>query len=309
MSATAVYDASHAKRRRRTKAQMESLRDDIYTLTANNQPCTCRQIYYLGIGRFWDKDVGNSRKNYATVVRIIGEMREDDQLPWGWIADNTRWVRRDTMFTSKEDALARWAEAYRRDLWASQDNHVEVWCESDSIAGVLDAVTRPMGAGLFVCRGQSSKTFVYEAAQSYRNIDKPITILYVGDWDPSGLAIPFSVEERMERYSDGEEITFERVAVTVHDVERGRYVTHGVNKADNNYQRFAATCRRNLLDPEVAVEVEAIPPGQLRERVENELEFLVEDPEAWNSTIAAEESERHIFRRILDGDTNAWVTS
>jgi hypothetical protein len=236
-------------------------------------------------------------------------MREDDQLPWGWIADNTRWVRRDTMFTSKEDALRRWAAAYRRDLWASQDNHVEVWCESDSIAGVLDPVTRPMGAGLFVCRGQSSKTFVYEAAQSYRAIDKPITILYVGDWDPSGLAIPLSVEDRMDRYNDDAEIDLQRSAVTVHDVEGGAFVTHGVNRADNNYQRFAATCRRNLLDPEVAVEVEAIPPGQLRERVSTELEDLVEDPEAWNATIAAEESERDIFRRMLEGDTSAWVAS
>jgi hypothetical protein len=238
---------------------------------------------------------------------VVGELREEGLLPWGWIADNTRWVRQDTMFASKEDALERWAAAYRRDLWASQPNHVEVWCESDSIAGVINPVTRPWGVGLFVCRGQSSNTFVYEAAQSYLDIDKPISIVYVGDWDPSGLAIPLSVEERMGRYNRDAYVGVERIAVTHTDVETGGYVTHGVNHADSNYPRFAEYCRASLLNPEIAVEVEAIPPDELRERVRDTLDALSPDVEAWNATRAAERSEREIFQRMVAGDVSAWT--
>jgi hypothetical protein len=210
---------------------MDVLRQAIVDLAEQHQPCTVRQLYYLGIGRWWEKDVGGRDSTYRkVVVRLVGELREDGSLPWGWIADNTRWVRKAMMFASKEDALERWAAAYRRDLWVAQPRHVEVWCESDSIAGVLDQVTRPLGVGLFVCRGQASKTFVHEAVQSYRAVAKPITILYVGDWDPTGLAIPASLEDRMARYGDGEmDVTLERLAVTAEDVAQGHLVTHQVN--------------------------------------------------------------------------------
>jgi hypothetical protein len=283
-----------------TKAQMESLRRSIVALAEEHQPCTVRQIYYLGIGVLWDKDTGGKRTNYKRVVREVGILRETDRLPWGWIADNTRWVRQDTMYASPEDALDRWGEAYRRDLWASQPRHVEVWCESDSIAGVLDRVTRPLGVGLFVCRGQSSKTYVYEAAQAYRRIGKPVSILYVGDWDPSGLAIPLSVEGRMRRYGSGEiSIELVRVAVTPEDVRGGELVVkHQVNRKDSNHRRFAEHCELMGLDPQIAVEVEALPPEELRDRLANALLGLVDDPASWEATLAAEHSEREVFRRM-----------
>ena len=292
---------SGAKRTRRTKAQMQAIREGIVDLAQDHQPCTVRQIYYLGIGRYWDKDTGRSRKHYDTVVRYAGDLREAGDLPGGWIADNTRWVRQDTMYYSAADALDRWAESYRRDLWAAQPRRVEVWCESDSIAGVIDRVTRPSGVGLFVARGQASKTFVYEAVQSYRHIGKPVSIIYVGDWDPSGLAIPLSVEERIQRYGDDDlDLEFERIAVTASDVASGDLIGHSANMRDSNYRRFADHCRVMGLDPQTAVEVEAIPPERLRQRVRDALDVLAGDVDAWNATIAAERSEREIFQRMAE---------
>jgi len=287
---------------------MDRVRNAVFTYAGEYAPCTCRQIYYLGIGRHWQKDTARGRKHYATVVRLVGEMRESGELPWDWIADHTRFVRRDRMFKSKEQALQFWASAYRRDLWASQPRHVEVWCESDSIAGVIDEVTRPNGVGLYVCRGHSSKTFVYEAVLGYRQLGKPVSVLYVGDWDPTGLAIPISLEERMARYSDGDgiEIDLRRVAVRPGDVQAGDLVGHQANTADSNHRRFAHECRLMGLDPQTAVEVEAIPPDVLRTRLEGAIDQLTEDWEAWNATIAAEESERQIFEALLAGDVSAW---
>jgi hypothetical protein len=284
---------------------MDRVRDAILTFAGEYQPCTCRQIYYLGIGRHWDKDTGRSRKHYGTVVRLVGELRESGDLPWGWIADHTRQVRRDQMFTSKEQALRFWAGNYRRDLWAAQPRRVEVWCESDSIAGVLDDVTRPNGVGLYVCRGQSSKTFVYEAVLNLRRVGKPATVLYVGDWDPSGLAIPFSVEDRMARYSDGVELDLRRLAVTPDDVASDRFITHSVNTRDPNYPRFADRCRRMDLAPQTAVEVEALPPDELRQRVTDAIDELT-DTQEWLATLVAEQSERDLLERMVSGDASAY---
>lgn len=292
---------------RRTKVEMAELRDGIYDLAAANKPCTVRQIYYLGIGTLWEKDSGGSRKVYNTVCRLIGEMRETEMLPWGWIADNTRWFRKRTMFNSPEHILQSVASTYRRDLWARQPIHVEVWCESDSIAGVLDDITVPAGLALFPCRGQSSKTFVYEATQSYRNLHKPVVILYVGDWDPTGLAIPFSIEDRMGRYSVGAglDVELRRVAVTAEDVASGQFISHSVNANDPNYRRFVAHCELMELAPQTAVEVEAVPPDQLRQRLEDAIDELV-DGRVWNAALAAEQSERELLTRMMSGDVSAY---
>jgi hypothetical protein len=296
-----------ATRTRRTKAEMVELRQAIHDLAEEHQPCTVRQIYYLGIGRWWEKDRDGSRKTYSsTVCRLVGDMREDGTIPWGWIADNTRWFRKRTMFSSPDHILRSVASTYRRDLWARQPVHVEVWCESDSIAGVLDDVTMPEGLALFPCRGQSSKTLVYEAAQSYRGLDKPVVILYCGDWDPSGLGIPFSLEDRMARYGATDlNVELRRIAVTPEDVASDQYITHSVNTNDPNYRRFANLCRLNDLAPETAVEVEALPPGQLRQRLKAAIDDLT-DVWLWNVTLAAEESERELLERMVSGDVSAY---
>lgn len=299
---TEVYEASRIKRVRRTKAQMEEYRDALYGLALENRPCSCRQIYYLGIGRYWDKDTGGSRNVYNDVVRNLGLMRESGLIPWDWITDATRYVRIDTMYDSVEQALARTAEFYRRDLWALQPRRVEVWAESDSISGVVDDTTRALGIGLFSCRGQASKTFAQSSAETYRNIGKTVNVLYVGDHDPSGIAIHRSLRERLERYNDGAvPLVFRRVAVTPNDVRTGTLTGHAVNPADNNLRRFAEYCHEHGLDPGVAVEVEAIPPPVLRERIKTAVLELVDDVETWHATAAAERSERDLFRNLAAG--------
>ncbi|MFE2638407.1 hypothetical protein ACFXKS_23785 [Streptomyces scopuliridis] len=61
------------------------------------------------------------------------------------------------------------------------------------------------GVGLYSCRGRSSKTFAYEAVQQYAHQGKGVTVIFGGDWDPTGRCVPRSVVERMERYGNGEQ--------------------------------------------------------------------------------------------------------
>lgn len=272
---------------------MEALRAELYALVEGSQPCTVRHVYYLGLGRLWDKDTGKSRRNYSVVVRELGHMRENGALPWHWITDGTRLVQQAIQYDSVEEALERTAESYRRNLWASQRRRVEVWCESDSISGVLYPIASKWGVGLFSCRGQSSKTFVYDAVQAYERRQKPLTVLYAGDWDPSGRSIPRSVVERMERYSGNAiDLEFQQIAITPADVRGGHLVGHGANTADSNFKRFSEECQREGLDPFGAVEVEALRPESLRERLDQAIENLIDDPHRWRSLEEAERQDR-----------------
>ncbi len=300
---TPVYDASTLKRDRRTKAEIETLRSAIYAIVDRYKPCSARQVYYVGLGSLWEKDQGN-RRNYNNLIRNLGVMRETGELPWGWLSDSTRYCRIDTMYASVEDALTQTAEFYRRDLWARQPRHVEVWAESDSTSSLIEPVTRLLGVGLFSCRGQAGKEFAHNSAMAYKAMQKPVTILFVGDWDPSGLAIPRSLEERLQRYAGSTvQIEFRRVAVSTTDAMSGEFQTHKVNRNDHNFARFAAMCDASGVPSDQAMEVEAIPPPMLRDRLDRELYNLVDDPVSWNAVLAAEESEREIAMRIANGVT------
>ena len=290
---------------KRTKVEMGRFRQAIYEIVKQEQPCSVRHVYYAGIGILWDKDTGETkRRNYKKVSYELGKMREKplEMIPWEWITDNSRWIRIDTMYDSLDDAMARWRESYRRNLWASQPRRIEVWCESDSIAGTIDPVTRSLGVGLYPCQGQAPKTFARNAAVSYTSIGKPVTIFYVGDWDPSGLAIERSLEERLRRYSEGEEeIDFTRLAVTPDDIRQLDLIRHEVNEKDVNYGRFVERCELEGLVPQEAVEVEALGSHRLRDRVKGTLLAEVDDISSWNSTIASEKSERDILAKMRMG--------
>ncbi|MGO9519839.1 MAG: hypothetical protein ACLPND_22605, partial [Candidatus Korobacteraceae bacterium] len=123
------------------------------------------------------------------VVRLLGQMREDGELPWTWIADSTRWMRKPRSYSSLEEAIARTAETYRRALWDNQNAYVEVWCEKEALAGVLYEITEPYDVPLMVVKGFPSKGFVHGAAKAIEGMNKPAYLYYFGDWDPSGLVI------------------------------------------------------------------------------------------------------------------------
>lgn len=281
---------------------MQDFRAALYGIVERNRPCSVRQVYYVGIGWLWEKDTGGSRRAYTDVSRNLGVMRESGELPWGWLADSTRMVRIATMYESLEDALDRTAEHYRRDLWSRQPRRVEVWAESDSTRALIDAVTMKLGIGAYSCKGQAGKEFAHESAMTYVSIGKPVTILYLGDWDPSGLAIPRSLEERLNRYTDGAvEIDFRRLAVTPEQIVEHNLTTHEVNTDDSSYKRFAQTCRDVALAEQTAVEVEAFSPPVLRQLVETELYELVDDVDAWNADIAYEDLEREQLAAFAAG--------
>ncbi|MFB7865424.1 hypothetical protein [Streptomyces sp. NPDC056069] len=105
--------------------------------------------------------------------------------------------------------------------------------------------------------------------------------------------------ERMQRYGNGElDLDFRQIAITADDVRSGRLATHDVNTRDVNYARYREECLREGLDPTISVEVEALRPGLLRERLSEEIEGLVDDIRRWNIESRAEEADRELLRAL-----------
>ena len=290
----------------------------IFDIVAVSQPCTARQTYYRAVvAGLVEKDSAGSRKNEKMVGAALDTMREravqrglhelDDWdlrylwehtvMPMIWLTDNTRTRYQADLHEDKDAALRDTARLYRRDLWRHQERHVEVWCESDSIGGVLLDVTDAYGVALLPCRGQSGKRFVWDSAQAYRVIGRPVTCLYIGDFDPSGLDIGRSVEERLARYGAAG-VQFTRIAVTPGQVASGGLPGHGLNPNHpaSVRRRFTEVCDEHGI-PHEAVEAEAMPPAELRELVRDAIEEHI-DPRQWETEQAVEAEERRMLSAL-----------
>src|SRR5262245_16662303 len=150
------------KRSRRTKAEMTTLRDAIFALARDNQPATVRQLFYLAVT---EGLIPKTEAAYQkTVCRLVLLMRREGRIPYSWIADHTRWMRKPKTWSSLDEMLETAASSYRRALWDEQDSYVEVWSEKNTLAGILFDVTKEFDVPLMVTTGFSSETFLYQAA-------------------------------------------------------------------------------------------------------------------------------------------------
>ena len=186
----------------------------IYMWAMENKPVTVRQLFY----RLSVLDaVPKHESGCKTVGRICAQMRRDGELPFEWIADNTRWQRKPRTYNSLEDALTNTAQTYRRNLWQSQQGLVEIWLEKDALAGVVYPVTEEWDVPLMVVKGYPSLSFMHSAAQDMHKATKQGKtnhIFYFGDHDPSGKDIFRCVGETLREFAPAADINMKQVAVT-----------------------------------------------------------------------------------------------
>ena len=192
------------KRARRTKAAVTSIRKNIREVLEQDHPQTVRQVFYALTVRGAIKK--EEIEYHRTVIRLLVEMREAGEIPFDWLADNTRWQRKPATFIGLDSCLNNTARFYRRDLWAAAPVYVEVWCEKDALAGVLMEETEPYDVPLMVAKGYASLSFLHSAAMMIREKAKPTYIYHFGDLDPSGVDAARDIEAKLRRYAPDAEI-------------------------------------------------------------------------------------------------------
>jgi len=265
---------------------MQAIREAIYEILHEIQPATVRQVYYQLVGR---GVIAKTEAEYkSTVVRLLTAMRRAKEIPFGWIADNTRWMRKPPSFSSLGDMLVESQQLYRRAMWDNQDAYVEIWLEKDALSGVLYQETAEFDVPLMVTRGYPSISYLYEAAEAVSECNKPAFLYYFGDYDPSGCDITRAVEAGIREFAPSAEIHFQRVAVTREQINRWALPTRPTKKTDSRSRQF---------DGE-SVEVDAVPPATLRVMVRDCIERHI-DPWRLTQLRRVEAQERETLKRIV----------
>jgi hypothetical protein len=216
-------------------------------------------------------------------------MRRAGELPYNWLADNTRWQRKPRTFDSVEEALRNTAAFYRKSLWTDADSYVEIWLEKDALARVVLPVTSMYDVPLMVARGYASLSFLYSAAEYINTLDVPAYIYHLGDFDPSGVNAGEKIEETLNELAPAAEIYFERIAVTPEQIEEWDLPTRPIKASDTRAKHFGSS---------LSVELDAIEPNQLRAIVQEAIEAHL-PAEQFEVLKAAEQSEREIISRLV----------
>jgi hypothetical protein len=280
---TTSYHPSHIKRSRSTKAEVEDRREALLAIIDDGKPMTVRQVFYQATVRGL---VEKAESGYAKVQTDLTRMRRAGDLPYDWLADNTRWQRKPRTFNGVEEALQNTAAFYRKNLWSDADCYVEIWLEKDALAGVILPVTAMFDVPLMVARGYASLSFLYSAAEHINTLDVPTYIYHLGDFDPSGVNAGEKIEETLRELAPDAEIFFERIAVTPEQINEWDLPTRPTKASDTRSKGFGT----------ISVELDAIDPNDLRGLVQDAIEQHI-SPRKFKILKAAEASERELLLR------------
>jgi hypothetical protein len=280
------------KRGRRARAEMEWVKFRLYLLALEERPSTVRGMYYRMVSKgFLPKD----DRAYNLVQQTLLHMRRDGLLPWRWITDSSRRVWGHTRFGDLASYGDHIATNYRKDYWLDSPVNVEVWCEKDAMQGVIaPVVLGEFGLDLYVSKGQSSASYLYEAAESIKDDGRPTVVYILSDFDPAGFRIAEKIEAGLrEHVSEEQELTTRRIAVSYEQVIAHDLVTREVKKSDKGAAEF--------LDRfgDISCELEAMPPNTLRGLLRDHLEAHM-DKDRLRALKMVEEHERDGLSRIKD---------
>jgi hypothetical protein len=279
------YQASPLKRVRSTKAEVGARRAELFRIAARSRPATVRQIFYLASVAGL---VPKTENGYDMVQSDLTQMRRVRALPYDWLADSTRWQRKPDTFRSVQAALEETARLYRKALWADANAYVEVWLEKDALAGVVYPVTSEFDVPLMVARGYASLSFLHLAAEHIGRLSVPAHIYHLGDFDPSGQDAARSIEQNLREMAPKAEIHFERLAVTPEQIRDWRLPTRPTKQSDSRSRGFG----------DISVELDAIPPGDLRGLVQRAIEQHL-PPDKYAVLKVAEESEQRLIKCLV----------
>jgi hypothetical protein len=247
-------------------AKTEALIEAAHEVLAAHHPMTVRQVFYALVSR---QVVENTRSAYQAVGKALVAARKEDTIPWEWIEDRLRRPREVPMWSGLAGFATTAAGWYRRDVWDTQPAYVEVWLEKDALSGIFEEILDPYGVTLNVGRGYNGWDSIKNAADRLLDASDrleefdAVTVLYFGDFDPSGEDMVRSLRERLAFFDCSPELV--KCALTAGDITRYNLPPDFTKQTDSRRAAFVAQ------HGDVAVELDALPIDVLRSRLEEEV--------------------------------------
>lgn len=275
----------HKNFRAKSLAMIQIANQIIEEYAAQGYSLTLRQLYYQFIARDtfpedrrwrwaetrWVKDANgtkNAQPNYKWLGSFINDARLAGYIDWDSIEDRTRNVSEAPFWDSPADVIEAARHSYQIDMWSDQPRRVEVWIEKEALTGVIHATCRKLHVPYFACRGYVSQSETYAAYQ--RACEHPLTILHLGDHDPSGIDM---TRDNLDRLTDvmGGDVDLVRIALNMDQVEELNPPPSPAKVTDSRWRDYMLEFGND------SWELDALEPSVINELIKNEVAKLRDD--------------------------------
>jgi hypothetical protein len=257
---------------------------------------TVRQIYYRLVA---SQKIKNHIKSYNKVKDVLTDARLDGSISFDSIEDRTRTIHRVwdhetvvpnaiylarqtdvelTVQTFQDKFLERFKkldEYYDLPRWYSQPERVVVMVEKQALQGMFTEVCDDKQVDLLVCKGYPSVSILNQMGKRLRFLERndhdprcphQLTVLYFGDYDPSGLDIDRNVEERL-RYNFKANFVLERMAITLDQIDKFSIPPAPAKLTDSRTRGMEEATGEAM-----QVELDAIDPPDLTQIIEDAID-------------------------------------
>jgi hypothetical protein len=248
-------------------SKIEGIRNALRELLAHHRqedtlPTSARFLYYELLSRgIISKEKTGARRPDQDMNDALTDLRENDEIPWGWIVDETRSVEDYTGSSTIKEGVLKRLEYIHLDPWNGEAPFILT--ESRSLAGVLRGLCQQYSVPIAPTNGQCAGFLHTKVAPK---LHAGQVILYLGDFDLCGNDIENNTRSVLER--EVGELEWERLALTQEQVDR--YVLPRIHKTD---KRFKGS--RGVHE---AVETEALSQGIIVNILRERLEQLLPEP-------------------------------
>ena len=262
---------------------------------AQDLTLTLRQLYYQLVSRDW---IPNTERSYKNLGTIVSKARLGGLLDWDAIEDRGRQPKTPLEFKNLADLVETAVHWYRLPRWSDQIEYAELWVEKEALAGVLEPLAREFHVTLMVNKGYSSSSAMYESAQRIaaavdegKGHDRPATIFYLGDMDPSGEDMVRDIRDRLDLMSHGlVDLTVKKIALTMKQIRKYKPPPNPTKVTDSRADAYIEKYGHE------SWEVDALEPKTLQQIIRSSLNSVM-DSTAMNVIKEREERDKVALRK------------
>lgn len=246
---------------------------------------TLRQLYYQFVARDL---IPNTQRSYKRLGSIISDARRAGLIDWEAIEDRTRNLRSLATWEGPAEIVGACATEFRIDRWADQPCRAEVWIEKDALLGVVEGACNEWRVPFFSCRGYTSDSEIWNAARrlaGYVDDGHKVIVFHLGDHDPSGIDMSRDIADRLALFGCDEDVTVNRIALTMEQVEQHRPPPNPAKVTDSRYEAYQEEYG------EESWELDALDPTTLAGLIREHVGRIV-DARAWAGSAEQEQDHR-----------------
>jgi hypothetical protein len=270
----------------------QSIISAAYDALAEENPMTVREIHYVLVVALI---IENTIQNYKAVSRALVKARKEGLIPWDWIEDRIRIPHDVPMWEDLSTFGETVLDSYKRDIWQTQENYVACWVEKDAISGFFVRELEPYRIAVNVGRGFDGWDSIYKAAQLFKaraKLHKSVTVLYFGDFDPSGEEMVTSLRKRLGELGARPNII--KCALTKEQILKYSLPPIPTKETDSRRAKFIAQ------NGDACVEFEALSSARRRAILIPHVESLL-NMNALRETLAVEGRELKMLAESIEG--------